>query len=268
MAARKKSDKDKKPHVNTTAQPTDTGPVTPPPCNGAGPSASDPASGVVEQTGIDDNLRIRRKYTMSEAALFARRQNAKKSTGPRTPEGKKRVSRNNWKHGRFASTRILGLSKPCKSTCPKYPCSLVIEGKTEPGGECLDKQHIVEACMAIEQALLNNNPDDFYELAVFELAESMQVIRELRRAILEDGAVIKYERYDKEGKVVGHDVKPHPALLALPKILADFGLTLPDFRLTPKEVNRSKDLGEAAKTVADIFQAVGGQLEAARRNKA
>jgi hypothetical protein len=141
---------------------------------------------------------------------------------------------------------------------------LVVEGKTEPGKECMDKEHLVEACMAIEQALIHQNPDDFYELAVFELAETLQVVRELRRAILNDGAVIKYERYNKDGKVVGHDIKPHPALLALPKILADFGLTLPDFRLTPKELHRSEDVGDAVKTIADVFQSAGGQLRAAK----
>ncbi|HME00897.1 MAG TPA: hypothetical protein VKM93_26750 [Terriglobia bacterium] len=45
---------------------------------------------------------LRKSPTRTEAFLAANRRNAQKCTGPRTPEGKARVSLNGLKHGRYA----------------------------------------------------------------------------------------------------------------------------------------------------------------------
>ncbi len=54
----------------------------------------------------------RRRKTMSPAQLAANRANARKSTGPRTPEGKARSSRNALKHGLLARHLVLGDNDP------------------------------------------------------------------------------------------------------------------------------------------------------------
>jgi len=214
------------------------------------------------ETGIPERLKIKRKYTVSAASIEANRQNAKKSTGPRTEEGKSRCRRNAFKHGGYAASRIMGLGKPCKSTCSQYPCSLVEEGKCEPGTDCLDKEYLIEACMAIEQALLNRDTTSLNEMVVFELAESIQLIRSLRRDILDDGTTIKSEKFDADGKVIGYEIKVHPALLALPRLQKDFGISLTDFNLTPAAVSRTKATEEAAETLADILSGINRKVKA------
>jgi hypothetical protein len=47
---------------------------------------------------------------VSQKRIEANRRNAKKSTGPRTPEGKARVSQNALKHGLYATKPILNVS--------------------------------------------------------------------------------------------------------------------------------------------------------------
>src|ERR1700722_2302529 len=44
---------------------------------------------------------------LSEARLEANRNNSKKSTGPRSIEGKSRSSQNSWKHGLTGATALL-----------------------------------------------------------------------------------------------------------------------------------------------------------------
>jgi len=78
-----------------------------------------------DEIGIPERLRFKRSYTLTESALEARRKNSKKSTGPKTEKGKAASSKNSWKHGLFAQGYIQNKVKPCKSTCPQYPCELV-----------------------------------------------------------------------------------------------------------------------------------------------
>jgi hypothetical protein len=206
--------------------------------------------------GIPERLKVKRKYTTTQQAINARRENARHSTGPTSTEGKQRSKRNAYKHGSYAATRIMGLGKPCLSTCPQYPCDLVEDGRCEPGADCLNKEHLVDACLAIERALLQQDQLGLNELVVFELAETLQVVRELRSAILDDGTVIKSEKFDADGKVIGYELKVHPALLALPKLSKELGLSFSDFMITPAAIDRKKEGEKVADTLADIFKGV------------
>lgn len=219
------------------------------------------------ETGIPDRLRIKRSYNLSPKAMNARRENARLSTGPTSEEGKKRAARNSFKHGSYAATRILGLGKPCLSTCSQYPCDLVEEGRCAPGGDCLDKEHMLEVCLAIEDALINKENTGLHELVVFELAETIQLIRSLRRDILEDGTTVKSEKFDADGKVIGYEIKVHPALLALPKLQKDFGISLTDFNLTPAAESKRKSDEATADTIASIFDLAAGGLSRAKEKK-
>ena len=219
------------------------------------------------ESGIPERLKIKRKYTLSPEAIDARRQNAKLSTGPTTDEGKKRCKRNAFKHGGYAASRILGLGKPCKSTCSQYPCALVEDGKCEPGSDCLDKEYLLDACLAIENALLHKDTASLNELIVFELAESIQLIRSLRRDILDDGTTIKSEKFDADGKVIGYEIKVHPALLAMPKLQKDFGISLTDFNLTPAAESKVKTDKEVSETIAGIFGLASAGLAKAKELK-
>ncbi|MFQ5736894.1 MAG: hypothetical protein ACE5GY_08545 [Thermodesulfobacteriota bacterium] len=218
--------------------------------------------------GIPAKLKVRRRpYTMSPEALEARRQNAQKSTGPKTDEGKKASSRNSWKHGLYARTFILGtLGKPCKTTCDKFPCGLVSDNEITPGETCLDKQFVAEAFDSIIRAVEMKEHEDFNHLAVLEMAGAIQVLRRCKEDILEDGVVLKSEKIDKDGNSLGYEYKPHPALAVYTKLLSDLGLTPQEFNITPREIARTaknKD-EEERETAADIMARALGNL--ARRS--
>lgn len=206
-----------------------------------------------------DPIRVKRSYTMTEAARAQRLAAAARSTGPTTAEGKATCAKNAWKHGKYARSRILGLGKPCKSTCPEFPCALVEEGRCAPGTDCLDKEHLFEACLAIERALKTQDFDGFNDLMVMELGETLQVVRELRGAILEHGAVVESARFDKNGNPIGYDLKPHPALLALPNLMKNLGISFQDFMITPAALEKKKSDDDARETFGSILaNALGG----------
>ena len=208
-------------------------------------------------------LRVRRSYTMSEAALEQRRS----AQATRTPESFEKSKKNSWKHGRYAASRLLGVGKPCKSSCPDYPCSLVEEGKCRPGAACMDKEHLYESCMAIEKALLTQDFVDFNQLMVLELAESLSVVRELRASVLEHGAVVECAKVDKEGKIIAYELKPHPSLLALPNLMKNLGISFNDFMMTPAAIERKKTEDKAVETLADLFASAGSALAQAKKKK-
>lgn len=207
----------------------------------------DAQDGKPEPPGMPEVLKVKRKYTLSEKALAARKNNAQLSTGPNSPEGKRASSKNAWKHGSYASTFILGkLGKPCKTTCDRYPCSLVDDGQVEPGQNCLDKQFVAEAFDAIIKSVELKQHSDFNELAALELAGALQILREAKEAILEDGVIVKSELFGKDGIHLGYEYKPHPAWFTYTKMLADLGITFGDFNMTPKSIAKAdKGLSEA-----------------------
>lgn len=217
-----------------------------------------------EKDPVMERLRVKRPYTMSEAALLARQKNAQLSTGPKTEEGKARCSGNNWKHGLHARKRMLGLGKPCKSSCLKYPCSLVDDGAVSPGGNCLDKEYFLTTLNAISNALQNGDLTDLKEVVTLQLGGTLQVIDELQASIHEYGVYLKSEKLNKDGEVIGYEVKPNPSLLPLSNLLKAAGVTLPDFMATPAALEKKKSDQQTAETLADIFRGASASLAAAK----
>lgn len=225
--------------------------------------------GSVEEDPLLERLTVktRRPYTLTEAALEARRNNAQKSTGPTSDEGKQAASRNSWKHGLHSRSRILAYGKPCRTTCPKYPCKLVQDGETEPGKDCLDKEYLAESMHAIATALETGDTTNLKNVVTLQLGQSLSVIDELQASILQYGVYMKSEKLNKEGAVIGYELKPNPSLLPLANLLKAAGVTMPDFMITPKEINRDKSDREAMETVADIFRNAGNMLKEAKGKK-
>jgi hypothetical protein len=214
---------------------------------------------------VMERLRVKRSYTLSDAALKARQANAQLSTGPVTPEGKAASSMNGWKHGLHSKKRMLSLGKPCKSTCPQYPCNLVDDGATQPGQQCLDKEYMLHTINALSTAMSDGNMTDLKNVVTLQLGQSLQVIDELQASILEYGVYMKSEKVDKAGKVVGYEIKPNPSLLPLSNLLKAVGVTLPDFMITPAAIERKKTDETAAATIADIFRNAGNALAQAKK---
>ncbi len=197
---------------------------------------------MAKEYGIPEKLRLgKRPYRMTPEARAARRQNAQKSTGPKTEEGKKASARNSWRHGLYARTFILGsLGRPCQRKCEKFPCDLVNDSLVKPGETCLDKLFVAEAFDKILDAVENKRHEGFNHLAVLELAGALQVLRNMKEVILEEGVVIKSEKMDKDGNHIGDEYKPHPALAVYSKMIVDLGITPQELLITPKEIKRAE----------------------------
>lgn len=232
-----------------------------------------------------------RTYTVSEAALAQRRAAAKRSTGPRTEEGKAASSRNSWKHGGFShlakrarrngfgdlSLRQFG--KPCQTTCPIHPdnptrtlapCSLVVKGHTKAGESCLDKTVYVDAFDAIIVGLQERDPQYLHGIMAAELAAALQLLHDLRDSVWRDGINITIPVVSDKGEVVkDDDGKPvpfkvvlNPAIPQVWKALEVLGMNMPELLLTPRA--HEKDRGEQEQAgamqtlVAGIFQRGNG----------
>ncbi len=212
-----------------------------------------------------DKLRPKRRYNLSDEALEARRANARKSTGPLTAEGQKASRRNACKHRNYASTLLMQLRKPCLSTCKKFDsCEVVGSGNTRPGLDCLDKAHFLEAMELIADALEGDH-DGLKDLMVVELAGALDVIRMMREDISQYGTLIREEELDDHGHVVRTVLKPNPLLTSFPRLMADFGITLGAWNLTPAQISKVKTDEKTAETAADLMSALAGRAREAKQ---
>lgn len=202
-----------------------------------------------EEIGIPQNLRLRRHYTMTPAALEVRRKGGKARAA--------KFPAPNWKHGRYAQSFIVKAIRPCKSTCRDYPCKLIDEGSTKPGEPCLDKAAVIQMYTALNDAIKNKKYDDFNEIASLTIAQSLHTLHMLLEDVIRDGPTLKREKYNSEGEVIGYDYVTHPALLALPKMIADLGMTPQEFMATPRQIAKQGSEEEGIKTISDLLSSVG-----------
>ena len=205
---------------------------------------------VNEEFGIPEELRIKRRpYAMTEAAL---RQRQDAANSPAKAEAMK-GNQNAWKTGEYARGFIRQIFRPCKSTCSRYPCQLIEDGNTVPGESCLDKEEFTRALFAMETAVKSGKADSIKDLAALRIAGVWEVVRMLTEDILTDNTVVKSQKIDKEGNVIGFEVKPHPSLLALAKLVEVSGLTAPEWMVTPRQIAKNDTDEKTNETLATLM---------------
>lgn len=217
----------------------------------------------------------KRPYTMSESALAQRQDAAKKSTGPKTEEGKTAVSRNAWKTGEHSTankyyrdkTLLTKTGKPCKTTCPKhpdnhpeYPCTLVMDELTKAGGDCLDKEEFLQAFDNMMDAMSSGQAENVHGLMAFHLSDAVTLLSEIRSSISENGIMMQQEVFDKEGNIVGYKSFPNPAIEVYSKHLKALGLNLGEALATPKAIRTTEQKQDETDTFASIFDGIASRM--------
>ncbi|RRN78559.1 hypothetical protein EIM50_13800 [Pseudoxanthomonas sp. SGD-10] len=229
----------------------------------------------------------RPKRQLSEAELAQRRAASRKgaaaATGPRTPEGKARSSRNGWKHGLTSAVHrqhfdqgmaaLMGsLARPCLSTCPKYPCYAVEEGMTRPGGSCMDKERYVHAFTAIIDAVENHAMDGVNALMASEIASTLQMLHDMKARVTDLGPVIGIQAIDSDGNAIyGKDGQPviakwvpNPGWPIVLKTLEVLGINLPELLATPQSKARAQVEDEKVDAVQQLMGGIFQRAAAAR----
>lgn len=224
-------------------------------------------AGVTDEIGLPERLRVKRYYTMTPDALKQRKK--ARSSPKRIPalrEGLK-GNRNAWKHGKYAQTVLRRIFRPCLSTCSQYPCSLVSNGETEPGENCIDKTELALNIQALTKAL-SGDLTDMKDIISVRLASTLDIIGQLQEDIARDGTMIKSEKWGKDGQLLGHEIKPHPSFLALQELSRITNISLSDFMLTPKSLVKQEEDEAGLKTIADLMSNVGKAIKKQQENNA
>ena len=203
-----------------------------------------------EKFGIPEELRIpRRPYTMSQAALEQRKRASTSQAHADAMKG----NQNAWKTGEHAQGFIRQIFRPCKSTCTQYPCKLIEEGNTEPGEACLDKEEFMRSLSAMQKAVKEGKAEDIKDLAALRISGVWEVVRMLTEDVLTDNTIVKSQKLNKDGDVIGFEVKPHPSLLALGKLVEVSGLTAPEWMVTPRQIAKNDTDEKANETLATLM---------------
>lgn len=225
----------------------------------------------------------KQKKTMSPEAIEQRQAASKKgamaATGPRTEAGKLAVSRNAWKTGEHSYVeraklwRSIGMgimTRPCKSTCPKYPCSLVEEGSTQPGGDCLDMSAYLEAFNTLMDVLHTGEVEHAHGLMASQAAQAVMLLQNIWDQIKEHGPLVSRPMTNKAGEVVADsEGKPYmihlrnPLLNDVPKLMHELGIGLPEMLATPKSLKDTKNGEDAAGALQELFGRMGRATQTA-----
>lgn len=225
--------------------------------NSSAPEDKTPEAPKKDEIGIPARLRIPSKYTMSVSATEARRKGGKASA--------KKYPNKNWKHGKYSRSFITGKVRPCKTTCNDYPCVLIDDGSTTPGEACLDKAAVLETYTAIEKSIKDAKcSDDFRELAALTIAQSKYVLDMLLEDIIRDGTIVKSERFNAAGEVIGFEAKSHPSLLVVPKLIAELGMTPQEMMITPRQIAKQGSEETGITTIADLMGDIGNKIKKAK----
>src|SRR5207237_8360223 len=112
-----------------------------PPRPGVRPPQKGPA---MSQTNSQPTRKV------SDKKRAANRANAKKSTGPRTPEGKRRVSLNALTHGLTASTAVLPFENP--DHFEKFAAALRAELRPAGFLQTLLSERVIDAAWKLRRA--------------------------------------------------------------------------------------------------------------------
>jgi hypothetical protein len=140
---------------------------------------------------IDQNLSIgaTQKDAVSEARLHANRENAQRSTGPRTKEGKKRSSLNSTRHGILAQVIHLPEEEMAVFTAftTEYVASLAPVGavETQLANACADLQFRLHRLAAAEHNLFaigHNENGDAWDVDNAESHTALAFAETLRRS--------------------------------------------------------------------------------------
>ena len=205
-----------------------------------------------EKIGIPERNRVKRKYTMTDAALQQRIDASKK------PKPGMKGIRNGWKHGRYA-TSFLTRIKPCRTSCSKYPCDIVVHGGTKAGGDCLDVAELLHIVKAVKDVMADpKQAEDLQEVASLNIANSIKILEMLQEDIFRDGTIIKSEKPTPNGTAI--EYKLHPSLQAIPKMIADLGMHPAEWMLTPKAQAKQKTEEETTRTLADIMASASERI--------
>jgi len=211
--------------------------------------------------GIPPHLRVKRPYTVSAAAIEARKRAAQSSAHAEAMQGNK----NAWKHGQYAEGLIRQSVAPCKSTCEQYPCEWVKDKETSAGGVCLDRAaDFLKVLGGIQTAIQTGKLDDFKDAAAVRIAGTMDIIEMLIADIKIDGTLMKSEIFGKEGARLGYKIVNHPSLKPLADLLDVMELTPQQFMITPLVVKKTESDDKAAETLASMMGRAGAALQRAR----
>ena len=173
------------------------------------------------------------------------------ATGPKTAEGKKRVSLNGWKDGRFAQPHLLPPAKP-----GKFPeCKNCPELAACKGGQhdyCIKQ---TEHLAAFLEAFESGNVDAMREMAAMAAAKTNNILHQMLNHIISNGVMLKVPVFH-EGQQIGERDEKNMLLKDLVPLINALGFNSAEQLMTPKAAEEQEALtGHLAATQTEAEDA-------------